>query len=159
MDRTVYQFRVGDVALEKYRGKVLLIVNTASGCGFTPQLGDLEELRREFRGQEFVILAIPSNDFGEQEPLEGEAIAEFCEVNYQTRFTVLDKVHVRGPEAHPLFKFLSDKKQNGQLSVKPRWNFYKFLIRKNGTLADFFYTFTRPTAARVKRKIRKLLEQ
>lgn len=161
-EKTVYQFRVEnikgtEVSMDAYQGKVLLIVNTASECGFTPQLKDLEELRQTFEGEKFEILAFPSNDFGQQEPLENEAIGKFCSINYHTKFSIFKKVKVRGTYAHPLFKFLSSKELNGRVGSTPRWNFHKFLVNAKGEVVDFFYPFTKPNTSRVKKKIQKLL--
>lgn len=160
----IYKFTVENakgesVSLEKYRGKVLLIVNTASECGFTPQLTLLEELRQHFDGKAFEILAFPSNDFGQQEPLNDEGIGKFCSVNYNTRFTIFKKANVRGANTHPLFSFLADKELNGNLNSTPRWNFHKYLINSEGELVDFFYPFTKPNSSKVKKKIHKLLLQ
>ena len=163
MDKpNIYQFTVENakgeaVSLEKYKDKVLLIVNTASECGFTPQLAQLEELRTNFETDNFEILAFPSNDFGQQEPLNDEGIGKFCSVNYNTHFTIFKKTNIRGDDAHPLFNFLADKNLNGNLNSSPRWNFHKYLINTNGELVDFFYSFTKPNSARVKKKIQKLL--
>ena len=159
--KSIYQFDIKningeDINLSAYKGKVLLIVNTASQCGFTPQLKDLAALKNEFKDSDFEILGLPSNDFGGQEPLEGEAIAVFCE-NYGSNFPVFDKIRVRGPYAHPLYKFLSEKKENGKFSSVPRWNFHKFLIDKNGVAQDFFYPFTKPNTSKVKKQIQRLL--
>lgn len=159
---TVYQFHVtrlnGDeVSLSEYQNKVLLIVNTASECGFTPQLDTLELLKQAYSESDFEILAFPSNDFGAQEPLEGEAIAEFCSINHGTTYTVFDKIHVKGDEAHPLYKFLSDKKLNGRVNASPRWNFHKYLINQQGEVIDFFYPFTDPMSSKIKKSISKLL--
>jgi glutathione peroxidase len=161
-DTSVYQFTVQqlngeELSLAKYKGKVLLIVNTASQCGFTPQLTDLVQLKKEFVDQEFEILAFPSNDFGGQEPLEGAAIEQFCS-NYGNNFPVFDKIRVRGPYAHPLYKYLSDKKENGKLTSTPRWNFHKYLVDGNGTVIDYFYPFTKPTASKIRKKIQRLLQ-
>lgn len=161
-DRSVYQFIIqrldGEVlSLGDYKDKVLLIVNIASECGFTPQLKDLEILRKEFTGQDFEILAFPSNDFGGQEPLEGADIGEFCRNNFDTNFQVFNKIRVRGSYAHPLYRFLSDKKMNGHVGASPRWNFHKYLINRQGEVADFFYPFTKPNSSRIKKKINKLL--
>lgn len=158
----IYQFTVENskgeaVSLEKYKGKVLLIVNTASECGFTPQLSGLEELRKNFEDENFEVLAFPSNDFGQQEPLNDDGIGKFCSINYHTKFTIFKKTNVRGKDTHPLFSFLADKKLNGNLNSVPRWNFHKYLINANGELVDFFYSFTKPNSARVKKKIQKLL--
>lgn len=159
--KSIYPFSVekisGDqISLNNYKDKVLLIVNIASQCGFTPQLTDLVELKKEFAGQDFEILAFPSNDFGGQEPLEGPAIEAFCS-NYGNNFPVFEKIRVRGPYADPLYKFLSDKKENGVLSCVPRWNFHKFLINRQGIVVDYFYPFTKPTSAKIKKKIQRLL--
>ena len=129
---TIYQFNVqqldGEVLnLSTYRDKVLLIVNTASQCGFTPQLKELVTLKDQFKDQPFEILAFPSNDFGGQEPLEGKELEAFCEAT-GTNYPVFDKIRVRGPYAHPLYQFFADKKLNGVLKSVPRWNFLKFLI-------------------------------
>ncbi len=158
----VYQFTVKDlsgeeVSLNDYRGKVLLIVNTASECGFTPQYRELEELYNTYKNRGFEILAFPSNDFGGQEPLQGHAIAQFCENNYKTTFPVFDKVRVKGEFAHPLFKFLSDKKQNGKVGTSPKWNFQKYLVDKNGKVVDYYLSITSPTSTKVKKAIEKLL--
>ena len=160
--KSVYQFTVQrlngtETNLLDYKGKVLLIVNTASEGGFTPQLKDLEKLYKDHEGDDFEILAFPSNDFGGQEPLEGAAISTFCEVNFGVSFPVFDKIRVRGEYAHPLYKFLSDKKLNGSVGASPRWNFHKYLINKEGEIVDFFYPFTKPSSSRIKKKINKLL--
>ncbi len=160
---TIHQFNVKnlqgeEVKLEAYKGKVLLIVNTASRCGYTPQLKSLEELYKKYKDRGFAVLGFPSNDFGKQEPLDGNEIKEFCEVNYRVTFPVFEKVHVRGSWAVPLYKFLSDKKLNGKVSSSPRWNFHKYLIDKQGNVVDYFFHFTKPDAERVARRIEKLLK-
>ena len=160
--KNIYQFKVDtikgeEVSLENYEGKVLMIVNTASECGFTPQLENLEQLRKDFEGEKFEILAFPSNDFGQQEPLEGDAISKFCVINYHTHFTIFKKMRVRGAYASPLYKFLSDKKLNGNVNASPRWNFHKYLINSKGEVIDYFYPFTKPNSAKVKKAIQKLL--
>jgi glutathione peroxidase len=161
-EKNVYRFNVEklngeEVSLANYKDKVLLIVNTASECGFTPQLTDLETLRKEMEGTDFEILAFPSNDFGGQEPLEGKSIAAFCEVNHHAHYSIFNKLRVRGEYAHPLFKFLADKKANGHVGTKPRWNFHKYLINKKGEVVDFFFPFTKPTSSKIKKRIERLL--
>jgi glutathione peroxidase len=161
-EKNIYRFNVEklngeEISLSDYKDKVLLIVNTASECGFTPQLKDLEVLREQFSGRDFEILAFPSNDFGGQEPLEGEAISTFCEVNYGAHYPTFNKIRVRGPYAHPLYKFLADKKENGHVKTAPRWNFHKYLINKQGEVTDFFYPFTKPTSSKIKKQIERLL--
>lgn len=158
----IHQFSVtnieGDtVELSKYKGKVLLIVNTASECAFTPQFSQLEELYKQYRDKGFEILAFPSNDFRKQEPLEGQKLEEFCRVTFRTTFPVFEKVHVKGRNAAPLYKFLSNKDQNGKVNISPKWNFQKYLVNKDGRVCDFFLPFTKPTAPSVKKAIEKLL--
>ena len=164
MDKSIHQFKVNDLAgkpvdLSDYKGKVLLVVNTASECGFTPQLKNLEKLYEEYKGKGFEVLGFPSNDFGRQEPLEGEAIHDFCERNYGVKFPIFEKVHVKGSKASPIFKFLSDKKLNGKVSSTPKWNFHKYLVDKEGKVVDFYYTITKPDSKKVKRAIEKLINQ
>jgi glutathione peroxidase len=160
-DTSIYQFSVQkldgeEINLSEYKDKVLLIVNTASQCGFTPQLKDLVELKNQFKDGDFEILAFPSNDFGGQEPLEGRELAAFCK-DTGTNYPIFDKIRVRGPYAHPLYQFFADKKQNGKLKSVPRWNFHKFLVNKAGIVTDFFYPFTKPTSGKIKKKIARLL--
>ena len=152
--KSVHQFKVKlingtEKKLSEYKNKVLLIVNIASGCGFAPQLGELQKLREELGGDNFEILGFPSNDFGRQEPLVGTAISTFCEVNYGVAFPVFEKIMVRGDQAHPLFKFLAQ-------SSTPRWNFHKYLINKDGEIVDYFFPFTKPLSSKVKKKIQRL---
>lgn len=161
VDKSIYQFNVQqlngeELSLSEYKDKVLLIVNTASQCGFTPQLKELAQLRKDFPGSDFEILAFPSNDFGGQEPLEGKGIADFCEVQ-EVNYPVFEKIRVRGPYAHPLYNFFADKKQNGRVGSVPRWNFHKFLIDKSGLVTDFFYPFTKPTSSKIRKQIGRLL--
>ncbi len=160
-NNSIYRFNVQtldgeEINLSEYQDKVLLIVNTASQCGFTPQLKDLAALKNEFKGQDFEILAFPSNDFGGQEPLEGKELLDFCE-NTGVNYPVFEKIRVRGPYAHPLYQFFADKKQNGKLRSVPRWNFHKFLINKDGLVTDFFYPFTKPTSSKIRKKVARLL--
>lgn len=159
---SIYQFKAKlingkEQSLAEYSGKVLLVVNIASGCGFAPQLKELQELRDSYSREDFEILAFPSNDFGGQEPLEGEAINTYCEVNHGVKFPVFAKTMVRGSQADPLYKFLGDKDLNGRIKSTPRWNYHKYLIDKNGEVADYFYPFTKPLSAKIKKTIQRLL--
>lgn len=163
MDKnSIHQFKVKDasgkeVSLADYKGKALLIVNTASQCGFTPQLDDMEKLYEEFKEDGFEVLAFPSNDFAGQEPLEGEAIQQFCMIKYNAQYPIFEKTVVKGKDASPLFKFLSDKKLNGKVSSKPKWNFHKYLVDKEGRVVDYYYSITNPTSSKIKRSIKKIL--
>ena len=161
IDNSIYQFNVQrlngeEVSLAEYKDKVLLVVNTASQCSFTPQLKELADLKDKFAGEDFEILAFPSNDFGGQEPLEGKELAEFCEIQ-RVNYPVFEKIRVRGPYADPLYKFFADKKANGKLSSVPRWNFHKFLISRTGQVSDFYFPFTKPTSSKIRKRIAKLL--
>ncbi len=160
----IYQFSAKLVngvekSLADFSNKVLLIVNTASSCGFTPQYQELQQIWEEFSPAGFEVLAFPSNDFGRQEPLNGQEISEFCLNKYNVLFPIFEKTLVRGHLAHPLFKFLADKKLNGKLNSTPRWNFHKYLINRRGELVEFFYPFTKPSSAKVKKKISRLLNE
>ena len=137
MTKNIYQFSCEDssgqaVHLSDYEGKALLIVNTASQCGFTPQYEGLEKLQQKFDSDKFSVLAFPCNQFGGQEPGSNEEIAEFCSLNYSNTFPVFSKVEVNGAEAHPLFEFLTKEKKGLLGSEKIKWNFTKFLINKAG---------------------------
>lgn len=161
MQKSIHQFKVRklngeEVNLSDFKGKTLLVVNTASGCGFTPQLKELQELSDQM-GPSFEVLGFPSNDFGKQEPLENDEIADFCDINFGVNFPMFEKIMVRGVHAHPLFKFMADKKKNGNVSSTPRWNFHKYLINKDGEVVDYFFSFTKPNSSKVRKKIQKLL--
>jgi glutathione peroxidase len=160
-DNTIYQFNVKklngeEISLSDYKDKVLLIVNTASECGFTPQIDDLIELKKELEGKNFEILTFPSNDFGAQEPLDGASLSAFCEIKH-VNYPVFEKIRVRGPYADPLYKFFAEKKQNGKFQSVPRWNFHKFLIDRQGIVSDFYFPFTKPTSSKIKKRINRLL--
>ncbi len=162
MSNSIHQFQVEDttgaiVDLKKYAGKVLLVVNTASKCGFTPQLKDMEQLYAEYKDQGLEVLAFPSNDFAGQEPLEGEAIAQFCMTKYEASYPIFNKIKVKGKEVHPLYDFLSDKSKNGKVSSKPKWNFHKYLVDKEGKVVDYYLSITKPTSGKIKKAIEKLL--
>jgi glutathione peroxidase len=163
MDKnSIHQFTVQDVSgkevsLADYKGKALLIVNTASQCGFTPQLDDMEKLYEEFKEEGFEVLAFPSNDFAGQEPLDGEAIQQFCMTKYNAQYPIFEKMVVKGDDASPLYKFLSDKKLNGKVSSKPKWNFHKYLVDKEGKVVDYYYSITNPTSSKIKKSIKKIL--
>lgn len=153
--KSIHQFKVKllngiDKKLSDYKNKVLLLVNIASGCGFAPQLKELQALRDELGTDQFEVLAFPSNDFGRQEPLEGTAISTFCEVNHGVKFPVFEKIMVRGEHANPLYRFLNQ-------SSTPRWNFHKYLVNKDGEVVDYFLPFTKPLSSKVKKKINRLI--
>ena len=121
-----------DIALSQFKGKVMLIVNTASQCGFTPQFGGLEELYKAYTGKGLVVLGFPCNQFGAQDPGADGEIAEFCQVNYGVSFPMMGKIDVNGPAAHPLYKWLSSEAPGLLGSKAIKWNFTKFLVGKDG---------------------------
>ena len=135
-----------DQTLETYRGKVLLIVNTASQCGFTPQYAGLEALWRQYRDAGLVVLGFPCNQFGGQEPGTAEQIANFCSTSYDVTFPVLAKVEVNGKAADPLFQWLKREK-SGLLGIESiKWNFTKFLVGRDGAVLERFAPTTKPQA-------------
>lgn len=129
--------------LSDYAGKVVLVVNTASECGFTPQFEGLEKLWQEHRDQGLVVLGFPCNQFGGQEPGEAAEIGEFCQRNYGVSFPMFDKVEVNGDDAHPLFQWLRQEK-GGMLGSKIKWNFTKFLVGRDGKVVDRYAPTTAP---------------
>lgn len=142
-------------SLSKYKGKVLLVVNTASKCGLTPQYKGLQEVYDKFKDRGFEILGFPSNQFAGQEPGESEDIAEFCEINYGVSFPMYEKINVKGADAHPLFKYLS-KEAPGVLGSKSiKWNFTKFLVDQEGRVLKRFAPQTTPD--QIEEDIEKLL--
>jgi len=136
----------------QYQGKVLLVVNTASYCGFTGQYEDLEKIYAKYKDQGFVVLGFPSNDFGQQEPGSNKEIADFCKNTYDVKFPMFAKSSVSGSTANPLFKMLIAK-----TGTTPKWNFYKYLIDRNGNVVDSFGSMTKPTSSSVVDEIQKLL--
>jgi glutathione peroxidase len=149
-DFTVRDIRERDVALERFRGEVLLIVNTASHCGFTPQYQGLNQLHKDFEPKGFSVLAFPCNQFGEQEPGNAEVIERFCQQIYDIRFPIFAKIAVKGPDAHPLYQWLTGEARGflGTKSIK--WNFTKFLVDREGKVRRRFGSIVTPAAIRPK---------
>ena len=138
-----------DVNLADYRGQVLLIVNTASKCGFTPQYEGLEALYKSHKDRGFTVLAFPCNQFGAQEPGNAEEIANFCSLTYDVTFPVMSKIDVNGADAHPLYRYLK-KEQKGVLGTEAiKWNFTKFLIGKDGEVVERFAPTVKPEDLKV----------
>lgn len=149
MGKTIYDYKVEsldgkEINFADFKGKKILIVNTASKCGFTPQYEDLEKLYETYKDQ-LVIVGFPANNFGEQEPGSNEEIGAFCRKNYGVSFPMASKVSVKGDDTAPIFKFLTEKELNGVKDSQVLWNFTKFLIDENGTLIDSFVSSTKPT--------------
>ncbi|HOP19493.1 MAG TPA: glutathione peroxidase [Parvularculaceae bacterium] len=135
-----------DQPLSNFAGKVLLIVNVASKCGFTPQYSALEALYRKHRDEGFAVLGFPCNQFGGQEPAEEIEIADFCTTHYDVTFPMYSKVDVNGPEAHPLYQFIKKERPGLAGSTSIKWNFTKFLTDRNGKVVDRYAPQTRPNA-------------
>jgi glutathione peroxidase len=133
-----------EVSLEQYRGKVLLIVNTASECGFTPQYAGLQKLYETYAGRDFVVLGFPCNQFGKQEPGDATQIGSFCEKNYGVRFPMFEKIDVNGANAHPLYRYLTGEAP-GLLGLEGiKWNFTKFLVGRDGAVVKRYAPVTKP---------------
>jgi glutathione peroxidase len=142
--------------LSTFEGQTLLIVNTASKCGFTPQYNGLQELQEKFKDSGFSVLAFPCNQFGGQEPGSSEEIQEFCTLNYGINFPIFEKVDVKGKDAHPLFKYLTSEKKGLLGSESIKWNFTKFLINKEGKPIARFAPNTTPE--KISKEIETLLK-
>lgn len=157
---TVFDFSAADIkgkeqALSQYKGKVLLVVNTASKCGFTPQYKGLEALWEKYKDKGLVILGFPCNQFGKQEPGSSDDISSFCELNYGVSFPIFSKIDVNGGNAHPLFKHLK-KEAPGLLGTEGiKWNFTKFLINREGQVVDRFAPTDTPES--LEKKVAALL--
>lgn len=135
--RSFYDFKVQTIDGKEFdfaqlKGKKVLIVNTASECGYTPQYAELEELYQKWGGDKFTILGFPSNDFGAQEPGTNAEIQQFCKKNYGVSFPMMEKISVKGEEAHPLYQWLTHKSKNGVQDAQVKWNFQKYLIDEKG---------------------------
>ena len=136
----------------QYKGKVVLIVNTASYCGFTSQYEGLESIYSKYASKGFVVLGFPSNDFGQQEPGTNKEIADFCKNTYDVKFPMIAKTVVSGPNANPLFKLLIEKTK-----TSPKWNFYKYLIVRDGNVVNAYSSMTKPDSKTITSEIEKLL--
>ncbi|MFZ4619924.1 MAG: glutathione peroxidase [Bacteroidota bacterium] len=143
-----------DRSLAEYKGKVVMVVNTASFCGYTPQYKDLETLYKQFKDKGFVIIGFPANNFGKQEPGTDKDIAVFCERNYGVSFPMFSKISVKGDDIHPLYKYLTT---STQFKEDIAWNFTKFIIDKNGNVAAKYASKVKPTEKEVTSKIDELL--
>jgi len=140
--------------MSSFAGKAVMVVNTASHCGFTDQYADLQDLWSRYRDRGFVMVGVPSNDFGAQEPGTEAEIKQFCEVNFDVDFPLTEKARVRGADAHPFYKWAAGE---AGVMAKPRWNFHKYLIGPDGTLVDWFSTPTSPTSNKVVEAVESVL--
>lgn len=150
----IYQFKVKDITggefnLADLKGKKVLIVNTASKCGLTPQFEELEKLYQQYKDQNFVIIGFPTNDFMSQDPGTNEEIAEFCKLNYGVTFPMMSKIEVKGDAMEPLYQYLTQKGKNGLGDFEVEWNFQKFLINEEGKLAKVISPKVSPTDSEI----------
>ena len=159
-NQTIYQFTVEDIngkpfALADLKGKKVMIVNTASKCGLTPQYKELEALYQQYKDKDFVIIGFPANNFLGQEPGSNEQIASFCSINYGVTFPMMSKISVKGKNMHPLYQFLTQKSKNGVEDSKVQWNFQKYLIGRDGKLEKVIAPKTLPSSDEVTQWIEK----
>lgn len=152
--QTIYQFKVTDLYGKEFdfstlKGKKLLIVNTASECGLTPQYKDLEAIYSKYKDKNFVIIGFPANNFGSQEPGSNEQIAKFCQMNYGVTFPMMSKISVKGKDIHEVYQFLTQKDKNGLQDSQVEWNFQKYLINEEGELIKVLSPSVLPTDAEI----------
>lgn len=157
---SIHQFTANSIEgkvirFEDFKGKKLLIVNTASECGLTPQFKQLQELFDTYKDRNFLIIGFPCNDFASQDPGSNTEIQSFCQRNYGVSFLMMEKIHVKGNEIHPIYRWLTQKKENGVMSSQVKWNFQKYLIDENGFLVDTVSPWKQPTTKRIVKWIEK----
>ena len=143
-----------NIELSKYKNKAILVVNVASNCGFTKQYTDLQKLWEKYKSRGLIVIGIPSNQFGNQEPGTNEEIKKFCEFNFNINFPITDKVDVKGEKAHQIYVWA---KENYGKSAIPKWNFHKILINKDGQIHDTYNSFTNPQSKKITTEIEKIL--
>ncbi len=161
--KSIYDFALKDingkeVKLDQYRGKVALIVNTASKCGYTPQYEGLQKIYDQHKDQGFIVLGFPANNFKGQEPGTNEEIKEFCSLRYNVTFPMFAKISVGGEDKHPLYKYLTEKETNPQFAGDIKWNFNKFLVDKNGRIIARFDSGDKPESDKVVQAIEQALK-
>jgi len=159
-EKNLYDFKVRDIDGNKFdfsflQGKKVLIVNVASKCGLTPQYAQLEELYQKYKDENFIIIGFPCNDFKGQEPGSNEEIKEFCTLNYGVSFPIMDKISVKAPNKAPIYRWLTEKSENGKFDAEIQWNFQKFMIDKDGQIVDFIP----PKESPLSEKIIKWIEE
>ena len=158
-DKLAYDFNFkdldgADLKLNEFKGKVIIVVNVASKCGFTKQYDDMQKVWEKYQSKGIIMLGVPSNDFGSQEPGNNEDIKNFCEAKFGISFPMTEKVKVKGEEAHPFY--LWAKKNHGKSAI-PKWNFHKIIINRDGKIAETFSSITNPSSKKFINAIEKLL--
>lgn len=152
---SIYEVQINSLSqklinLKDFKGKHILFVNVASHCGFTPQYKDLQKLYDTYQDK-LVVIGVPSNQFGNQEPGDAKEIETFCEVNYGVTFLITEKVNVKGKNMHPLYQWLTKKAHNGRKNASVKWNFQKYLVNEKGELVDYFFSSTHPLSSKITR--------
>jgi len=150
---SIYDIKINDISgepieLSDFKDKYLLFVNVASKCGFTDQYKDLQELHEKYK-ENLVVVGLPCNQFGNQEPGNEEEISQFCQINYGVTFLLTEKIEVKGGNQHPIYKWLTDKNLNGVKSSTVRWNFQKYLLDPSGNLINYWYSTTNPLSKKI----------
>ena len=150
---SIYDIKINDITgepieLSDFKDKYLLFVNVASKCGFTDQYKDLQELHEKYK-DDLVVVGLPCNQFGNQEPGNEQEISQFCQINYGVTFILTEKIEVKGSNQHPIYKWLTDKNLNGVKSSSVRWNFQKYLLDPSGNLIDYWYSITNPLSKKI----------
>ena len=158
-NKTFFDFTIDSINEEKlelslFRGKTILLVNVASNCGFTKQYDDLQELYESYKDKGLIVLGVPSNQFGGQEPGSNNEIKDFCETNFNITFPMTRKYDVKGEGAHPIYIWA---KENFGKSAVPKWNFHKILINNDGIIENTFASFTKPMSKKIRAEIEKIL--
>ncbi len=141
------------ILFSDFKGKYILFVNVASKCGFTPQYKGLEELHNTYKDN-LVVIGVPCNQFGSQEPGSSSDIKEFCEVNYGVSFLITEKIEVKGDDQHPLYRWLTSKKLNNKKSSSVKWNFQKYIISPEGELIDYYFSITKPLSSKITKHLK-----
>lgn len=155
---TLYDIQINNlqgksIQLSDFKNQNILFVNVASKCGFTPQYKELQELSDTYK-ENLVVIGVPCNQFGKQEPGNSEEIQEFCQVNYGVSFLMTEKIDVKGENQHPLYDWLTSKKMNGKKSSSVKWNFQKYLIDKEGKLIDYYFSITKPLSSKITKHLK-----
>ena len=153
-DLSIKSLEGNDIELSKYKNNAVLLVNVASNCGFTKQYTDLQKLWETYKNKGLIVIGVPSNQFGAQEPGTSEEIKKFCEVNFEINFPLTTITEVKGRDAHEIFKWAEN---NFGKSAIPKWNFHKILINKQGNVEETYASFTKPTSNKIINEIKKIL--
>ena len=158
MEKSIYNIKINSLQSKTidfscFKGKYILIINVASKCGFTPQYKDLEELHKIHQNK-LVVIGVPCNQFGKQEPGNSDEIQKFCQANYGVSFLITEKVDVKGANQHQLYTWLTNKNLNGKKNSSVKWNFQKYLVSPDGKLIDYYFSITKPLSTRITKHLK-----